>query len=111
VRAAVTQHPPDLAAALAAHARFHGAAIEAAAGPRLRAELGTLAPQAERYQRSYSAATTCAIDRMTAAHDAIVAAIRAGDGDAAERAVAADWRLAADCHAQMVTVLGERGNW
>ena len=111
LRAAVTRRPPDLAAALAEHALFHRASVEVAAGPRLRAELDTLAPQADRYQRSYSAATVYAIDQMTAAHDAIVAAIREGDGDAAERAVAADWRLAAEGHAEMLAVLGERGSW
>ncbi len=109
--AAATRRPPDLAGALAEHVRFHRASTEAAAGPRLRAELGALAPQAERYQRSYSAATMYAIAQMTAAHEAIVAAIRSGDADAAERAVAADWRLAADCHAEVLAVLGERGNW
>jgi DNA-binding GntR family transcriptional regulator len=111
LRAAFARRPPDLAAALAEHARFHRAAIEVAAGPRLRAEIAALGPQADRYHRGYSAATISAIEPMTAGHDAIIAAVRAGDGDAAEHAVAADWRLAADCHAELVAVLGERGNW
>jgi len=111
LRAATARRPPDLAGALTAHARLHRTVVDSAAGPRLRAELEALAPQAERYHRSYSAATLYAIDALTAAHDAIVTAIRAGDGDAAERTIAADWRLAADCHAEMVAVLGERGNW
>ena len=111
LRAAIARRPPDLAVALAEHARFHRAAIEIAAGPRLRAEIAALGPQADRYQRSYSAATLSSVEQMTAGHRAIIAAVRAGDGEAAERAVAADWHLAADCHAEMMAVLGERGNW
>ncbi len=109
--AAIARRPPDLATGLIEHGRFHRAPIDATAGPRLRTEIDMLAPQVHRYHRAYSAATIYAIDELSAAHEAIVAAIRAGDADGAERAVAADWRLAADRHAEMVAVLGERGSW
>jgi len=40
-----------------------------------------------------------------------VDALRAGDADGVERAVARDWRGAVERYAQVVTILGERGNW
>jgi DNA-binding GntR family transcriptional regulator len=85
--------------------------VDGAGGPRLRAEVDALAPQAERYLRVYSAATLYAVDEFVAGHQAIVAAIRAGDGDAAERAAGADWRVTAERHGELLAVLGERGSW
>lgn len=110
-RTAFTTRPPDLVAGLRHHLRFHATCIPPGAGPRLRAELIALVPQATRYERAYSAATIYAIDQFARAHEAIVAAIAAGDADAAERAVAADWRLAADRCSETVEMLGERGSW
>lgn len=109
--AALKQRPPLLTLAQDEHVRFHRACAEAAGGRRLLAELNVLAPQAERYQRLYSAATMYAIDEFAAAHEAIIAAIRRGQPDEAERAVAADWRLTAQRFADLVAVMGERGNW
>ncbi len=111
MRTALEARPPQLNTAQDQHVRFHRAAVDAVAGPRLRAELDVLAPQAERYQRVYSAATMYAIDELLDGHQAIIAAIGDGRAEAAERAVADDWRRAADRYAELVTVLGERGNW
>jgi DNA-binding GntR family transcriptional regulator len=111
LRAAIAERPPDLAAAQDLHARFHRACVDMAGGPRLRAEVDTLAPQVARYLRVYSAATIYAIDEFVAGHEAMTAAIRAGDGDAAERAAGADWRVTADRHGELVAILGERGTW
>jgi DNA-binding GntR family transcriptional regulator len=111
LRAAIERRPPDLVAAHDLHVRFHRACVDGAGGPRLRAEVDALAPQAERYLRVYSAATLYAVDEFVAGHQAIVAAIRAGDGDAAERATGADWRVTAERHGELLAVLGERGSW
>ena len=70
-----------------------------------------LQPQAERYERVYTGAVVYAFDEAACEHDDIVAAIRAGDAEAAERAVARNWRGCADRYRQVVTILGERGNW
>jgi DNA-binding GntR family transcriptional regulator len=111
LRAAIAGRPPSLVEAQGHHRRFHRACIDQVAGPRLRAEIAGLSPQVERYERVYSAALIYAIDEFAGAHDAIIAALCAGDADAAERAVAADWRLAADRHGEMLSMLGERGSW
>ncbi len=111
LREAVARRPPDLALAEDLHIRFHRTCAAAGTGPRLRAEIDALAPQAERYQHVYSATMMYAVDDFTAAHDALIAAIRAGDADGAERAASVDWRITAERHCEMVTVLGERGNW
>jgi DNA-binding GntR family transcriptional regulator len=69
-------------------AAFHHACTHAAAGPRLLALLDVVKPQAERYNRVY--ATLLLPKRITdavAEHDAIIRALRAGDPDAARRAV------------------------
>jgi DNA-binding GntR family transcriptional regulator len=83
----------------------------ASAGPRLLAELDVLQPQAERYERVYTTAIICAFDEAAREHAAIVEAIRAGNPDAAESAVVRNWRGCAERYAQVVTILGERGNW
>ncbi|MEO7040509.1 MAG: GntR family transcriptional regulator [Candidatus Elarobacter sp.] len=69
-------------------AAFHHACTHAAAGPRLLALLDVIKPQAERYNRVY--ATLLLPNRIAdaaAEHDAIVRALRAGDPEAARRAV------------------------
>jgi DNA-binding GntR family transcriptional regulator len=111
LRAAAGARPPDLIRAQELHARFHRACAAAAAGPRLLAELDVLQPQAERYERVYTTAIICAFDEASREHAAIVEALRAGDGDAAESAVGRNWRGCAQRYAQVVTILGERGNW
>jgi DNA-binding GntR family transcriptional regulator len=108
---AIGRRPPDLVVAQDVHLRLHRAFVDAVAGPRLRAELDVLSPQAERYQRVYGVATLYAVDELVASHAALSAAIRAGDGDRAEQAAGADWRLTADRHHEIVGMLGERGNW
>jgi DNA-binding GntR family transcriptional regulator len=103
--------PPDIVRAHDLHARFHRAFVTAAAGPRLLAELEVLQPQAERYERVYTSAVVSAFDEAAREHAAIVDAVRAGDLDGAERAVARNWRGSAERYGQVVTILGERGNW
>jgi DNA-binding GntR family transcriptional regulator len=111
LRDACGARPPDVVRAHDLHVRFHRTCTEAAAGPRLLAELEVLQPQAERYQRVYTSAIVQSSDEAAREHAAIVEAIRAGDRDETERAVARNWRASAERYGQVVTILGERGNW
>jgi DNA-binding GntR family transcriptional regulator len=111
LRGAASASPPDVAKAHALHVRFHTAWSAAAAGPRLLSELAVLQPQAERYERVYASAVVHAFDEAAREHAAIVEAVRAGDEDAAERAVMRNWRASAERYSHVVTILGERGSW
>jgi DNA-binding GntR family transcriptional regulator len=111
LRAASASRPPDLVLAQDLHARLHRAFSLPAAGPRLRAELDVLQPQAERYERVYTSAVIFAFEESLEEHAAIIAAMAAGDADAAEQAVSRNWRGGARRYGQVVTILGERGNW
>lgn len=108
---ATAARPPDLVRAQELHARFHRLFSTAGAGPRLRAELEVLQPQAERYQRVYTSAMVFSSQDALAEHEAIIAALRGGEPDAAEHAVSRNWRGGAERYGQVVTILGERGNW
>lgn len=111
LRAATDARPPDLASAHALHARFHRLLAGAAAGPRLRGELDVLLPQAERYARAYAPATWYALEETLHEQGAIVAALRAGDGDAAEQHVAGSWRRSVDHYRRVIAMVGEQGTW
>jgi DNA-binding GntR family transcriptional regulator len=108
---ASSSRPPDIVHAFNAHVRFHRAYTLAGAGPRLLAELDVLQPQAERYERVYASAIVHAFDEASREHAAIVDAVRAGNGDDAERAVQRHWRGSVERYSQVLTILGERGNW
>jgi DNA-binding GntR family transcriptional regulator len=111
LREASAARPPDVVRAHDLHVRFHRTCSAAAAGPRLLLELDVLQPQAERYQRVYTSAIVHGSDDAAREHWAIVEAIRGGDQDGAERAVTHNWRASAERYGQVVTILGERGNW
>ncbi|MCC7055225.1 MAG: GntR family transcriptional regulator [Gemmatimonadaceae bacterium] len=91
--------------------RFHRAYVTAAAGPRLRALHDVVKPQAERYERLYVSLLSRGLAPSVAEHAAIIRAIRAGDADAAQRAVQANWRNAADRLGRVISSVGERGQW
>jgi DNA-binding GntR family transcriptional regulator len=103
--------PPDLAALQALEVRFHGALAGAASGPRLRGELDVLHPQAERYRRAYGPAALHALSDAVDERQAIVAALRAGDGNLAAQGVAAHWRRSLERLRPVVMMLGEQGTW
>lgn len=109
--AAAAARPPDLVRAQDLQVRFRQAIVEAGSGPRLRAELDVLEAQAERYERVYTGAILLAFEQGALGRASVVAAIRQGDAEAAERAVAGHWRASADRYRQVVSILGERGNW
>ncbi len=111
LRAAAAARPPDLVRAQDLQVRFRRAFVEAGSGPRLRAELDVLEAQAERYERVYTGAILLAFEEGAAGRAAVASAIGRGDTEAAERAVVDHWRAAADRYRQVVSILGERGNW
>lgn len=90
---------------------FHAAFVEAGAGPRLKALHHSIKPQTERYIRVYISALVDEIHRSVREHEAVIAGIEAGDPDAAQRAVQANWRRAAASLCQVIGVVGERGSW
>jgi DNA-binding GntR family transcriptional regulator len=93
------------------HVQFHRSFVEAAAPPRLLAELNALQPQVERYERVYSASLSDGFTQSLAEHDALIEAIADGDADRAERCVITNWRKGSDRYARIAASLGERGNW
>jgi DNA-binding GntR family transcriptional regulator len=88
---------------------FHRRYVEQVASPRVRALHDAIKPQADRYERLYSNALQDEIDVSVAEHEAIIDAIRAGDPDAAQRSVEANWRNAGDRFRRVVATVGERG--
>lgn len=78
------------------HVRFHNATAEAAAGPILYKQIDRLRYQAERYERLYTHVLIAGIENSVEEHAEIIAALRAGDADAAQRATETNWRNGAD---------------
>jgi DNA-binding GntR family transcriptional regulator len=91
--------------------RLHKKIVDACAGPRLIVMHDSVKPQAERYIRMYISMLTSDIRASVAEHDAIIDAIDSGEADAAQHAVQANWRHAADRIAKVIEVAGERGSW
>lgn len=90
---------------------FHGAIVSAGAGPRLRALHDSVKPQAERYIRMYISLLVADVGRSSGEHERIIESVRAGDTDAAQRAVEQNWRHAADKLGRVIAAAGERGTW
>jgi DNA-binding GntR family transcriptional regulator len=109
--AASLEDPPDPSRIFNLHTRFHQTYVDASGGSRVRAMHASVKPQAERYRRLYSTAMGGHIHASLAEHDTIVGAVAAGDPEAAEAAVKANWRNAADRLARVIDRVGERGSW
>ncbi|HEX2076509.1 MAG TPA: GntR family transcriptional regulator [Longimicrobium sp.] len=105
------EDPPDPQRLFDLHTRFHQTYVDACGGPRMQAMHGVVKPQAERYRRLYSTALGGHIHASLAEHEAIVRGIAQGDPAAAEVAVKANWRNAADRLARVIERVGERGSW
>lgn len=90
---------------------FHRRYVEAGAGPRLLSLHDAIKPQAERYERLYISALMDEIHKSVAEHEAIIAGIEAGDGQAAQAAIETNWRNAAERLARVIASMGERGSW
>jgi len=108
---AVKTRPPQIAYAQDLHEQFHQVVVDVAAGPRLRTMLEALHPQMERYGRAYTGASILQFDDSLKEHEAIIAAIRTGDPDAAELSTSVNWRNGAERYRRTVELHGERGQW
>lgn len=105
------EDPPDPQRLFHLHTGFHQTYVDACGGPRTQAMHGVVKPQAERYRRLYSTALGGHIHASLAEHEAIVRGILQGDPAAAELAVKANWRNAAERLARVIERVGERGSW
>jgi DNA-binding GntR family transcriptional regulator len=77
------------------HQGFHGALVEAAAGPETRAVLRTIRPQLNRYEWFYAPMAGPDFTPTRTEHAAIVRAVRHGHAQELERAVRTNWLNAA----------------
>lgn len=91
--------------------KFHRCYVEAGAGPRLLALFEAVKPQAERYERIYVSLLARDLSPSIAEHTAIIRAIKTGNADAAQHAVQTNWRNAAERLGNVITSVGERGQW
>jgi DNA-binding GntR family transcriptional regulator len=88
---------------------FHRTLIEAGAGPRLRKHLEALKPQVERYDRLYISAYFHDMHETIEEHERIARVLRAGEPDAAEKAVQRNWHCSAERLATVIARAGDRG--
>lgn len=91
--------------------RFHRRYVEVGAGPRLLALFEAVKPQAERYERIYVSLLSRDLSPSAAEHAAIIKAIKSGNADAAQHSVQTNWRNAAERLGNVITNVGERGQW
>lgn len=91
LKTAFRKKPPDYDLRLTLHRRFHVRLTDASAGPRLRALLEAVRPQAERYEWMYGRLLPQGIRPAAREHDAIAQAVQDGDANAARSAVEANW--------------------
>ncbi len=113
LRALSAAEVSDIRSAQELDLRFHRCYEQAASGPRLLAKLDALHARRERYVRVYTEALihTHGVEESLDEHGAIVAAIAAGDADAAERHAVFNYRNALERYRRIVAVHGERGAW
>jgi DNA-binding GntR family transcriptional regulator len=90
----VARVPVELEQAFLTHKAFHAAVTDRLAGPRLAWLLSLVRPQVDRYEWFCGVALQGELDVATDEHDAVVRALEAGDGAAAEAALRANWRNA-----------------
>jgi DNA-binding GntR family transcriptional regulator len=109
--AASNEELPDAGRLFDLHTRFHQTYVDACGGHRVQAMHGVVKPQAERYRRLYSTALGGHIHASLAEHEAIIRAIAQGDPVAAEVAVKANWRNAAERLVRVIDRVGEHGTW
>ncbi len=109
-RAAATK-PRDHNALWKLDERFHRRYVEASKGRRIIDLHDVVKPQAERYERLYVSLLSDALRESILEHSRIARAIAAGDPDAVQQAVQANWRNAAIRLGDVIADLGERGTW
>ena len=90
-RRAARARPIDYDILFVRHDAFHRAMMDALAGPATRVLLETLRPRLDRYEWLYAPMIGPDFHDTYAEHAAIIRAVSAGDGPAAERAVRRNW--------------------
>lgn len=85
---------------------FHRMYVDVGGGPRIQALHASVKPQADRYERFYSHGLLERVDLSVEEHESIVLAIRAGDPDAAQRAVEVNWRNAVERFRRVIVPIG-----
>jgi DNA-binding GntR family transcriptional regulator len=113
LRALSVTDASDIRAAQDLDVRFHRCYEQAGSGPRLLAKLAALHARRERYVRVYTEALvhTHSVQESLGEHGAIVAAIAAGDADAAERSAVFNYRNALERYWRIVAIHGDRSSW
>jgi DNA-binding GntR family transcriptional regulator len=90
---------------------FHHLVVSAGAGPRLKRLHQAIEPQTERYWRLYASSILGDLHLSVAEHEAIIAALRAGDAERLETALQVNWEYGLKRLAGVIEVFGERGSW
>jgi DNA-binding GntR family transcriptional regulator len=90
-RKATTERPLDYDELFERHNAFHDALMDACAGPATRTLLETLRPRLDRYEWLYAPVIGPDFSDTFAEHAAVIAAIRAGNAAASERALRRNW--------------------
>lgn len=110
--AEATKSPVDHERLFERHDAFHDAFFEVLARPRLRALRASARPLSERYEWCY--ATLVGIStfaRTREEHHRLITAVRAGDAEAAVRAVEDNWLQGGRHLAEVIERVGARGDW
>lgn len=90
---------------------FHARIVEATAGPRTLAIYNGIKPHTERYWWLYASSIHHEQAASIREHAKIISAIRAGDQDAVESALLANWENGAARLIELIRKFGERGQW
>jgi DNA-binding GntR family transcriptional regulator len=90
---------------------FHRLVVQSGSGPRLRALHRAIEPQTERYWRLYSSSIINELNVSVKEHEAIIAALLAGDADRVENALIMNWENGCGRLAKVIDIFGERGSW
>lgn len=107
----IKDHPGEQGAIFDIDRNFHRLIVESAAGPRLRSLHNTVEPQVERYWRLYASSIITNLQLSIDEHNAIIAALIAGDPDRMERALQVNWENGRARLGQVIDIFGERGSW
>jgi DNA-binding GntR family transcriptional regulator len=90
-RRATTRRPLDYDELFERHNAFHDALMDACAGPAIKTLLEALRPRLDRYEWLYAPVIGPDFSDTFAEHAAVIAAVRAGNSAASERALRRNW--------------------
>ena len=93
------------------HQAFHALLIERGAGTQLQRQLAVIRPLVDRYEWFYAPLAGSDLEVSINEHEAVVRAVRAGDADAADLALRANWWNGADRLGHAIDQVGDRGAW